>query len=228
MLVLSRDQINRYADEIMTMIDEDIASGCIPRNVSCFGELHSYTDANEYTLQAGVPWGPEFEAPDDPCGLAASIDVEAEITRRLVARAAFCTFGDCQCQYHDHTDTAGPDSEDPDTPVPLRCDGCGQPAHYCRKLRTYRHDRPETPDCPAIRDPQLTRLRIRTPQGRPVLYAADDRGYVMTDTGPMYVTQCCGAPVTFSHAVDPDNPQLCCKGCWAPADPALAGLPDLP
>ena len=198
MLVLSKDQINRYADEIMTMIDEDIANGCIPLNVRCFGELHSYVDANEYTLQAQVPWGREFETPDDPCGLAASIDVEAEITRRLVTRAAFCTFGDCLYPHHDHTTTLGPDGEDLATAIGLRCEECGQPAHYCRKLRIYRHDRPEAPDCPSIRDPQLTRLRTRTPQGRPILYAADDRGYVITDTGPMYVTQCCGAPVTYS------------------------------
>jgi hypothetical protein len=45
------------------------------------------------------------------------------------------------------------DGEDLDQPVPMRCLHCDQPAHYDEKLRRYRHDDPQAPDCFLIREP---------------------------------------------------------------------------
>ena len=54
--------VRRYADAIMIAIKADMDAGIVPRSVSTFTELHDYVDANEYAVQAGVPWGSDPEA----------------------------------------------------------------------------------------------------------------------------------------------------------------------
>ena len=54
--------VRRYADAIMIAIKADMDAGIVPRSVSTFTELHDYVDANEYAVQAGVPWGTDPEA----------------------------------------------------------------------------------------------------------------------------------------------------------------------
>jgi hypothetical protein len=54
--------VRRYADAIMIAIEADMDAGIVPRSVSTFTELHDYVDANEYAVQAGVPWGSDPEA----------------------------------------------------------------------------------------------------------------------------------------------------------------------
>jgi hypothetical protein len=76
--------IRRYADAIMIAIKADIDAGIVPRSVSAFAELHGYVDANEYTGQAGVPWGSDPEARrygDD--GYALINAVEAAVSAML-------------------------------------------------------------------------------------------------------------------------------------------------
>ena len=67
----TREDINRYADQVMEMIDEDIADGVgacdrhgpIPPDVPGFGELQSYVDANCYLLDVV----PNDGAPECTC-----------------------------------------------------------------------------------------------------------------------------------------------------------------
>lgn len=83
----SQDSVNAFADKIMQMIDEDISNEELrnsngermPATVSSFSELHEYCDANDYYVQAGVPW--ETQAEKDLTN-----EVGSEVTRRLQAR----------------------------------------------------------------------------------------------------------------------------------------------
>lgn len=52
-------------------------------------------------------------------------------------------------------------------------------------------------------------------------HGIDKRGhqYVVTDDGPMYISPCCGAAVTFHDA------DLCCKSCWSNVPDDLSMLP---
>jgi hypothetical protein len=70
--------VSEYADLIMTMIRQDVSAGLVSKDVTSFEELHSYLDANEYTIQAGL--FPDDEA-EDPFRLIN--EVEAEVGRRL-------------------------------------------------------------------------------------------------------------------------------------------------
>src|SRR6266496_4804064 len=54
--------VRRYADAIMMAIKADMEAGIVPRGVGAFTDLHDYVDANEYAVQAGVPWGSDPEA----------------------------------------------------------------------------------------------------------------------------------------------------------------------
>jgi hypothetical protein len=51
-----------YADRIMAMVHEDMASGTVPRTVRLFTDLHSYVDANDYLTQAGMDAAADDEA----------------------------------------------------------------------------------------------------------------------------------------------------------------------
>lgn len=142
------NDVKTFADHIMAEIDGDIAAGQIPGRVRTFGELHSYLDANDYLIEAQVPYD----------GTRATTEViaavEDEVTRRLSAPGRpYCTHGSCAYPLHDHTTTIGADGEDLDRPVPMRCQHCDQPAHYDAKLHRYRHDDPQAADCFLIREP---------------------------------------------------------------------------
>ena len=41
---------------IKTEILSDVRSGRVPATVESFSDLHDYVDANEYLINAGVPW----------------------------------------------------------------------------------------------------------------------------------------------------------------------------
>jgi hypothetical protein len=77
------EQISRWADEVMAQIRDDMDEGVVPRTVREFRDLHDYVDANEYTLNIGVPWGSDVAADDDPAGVALVTAVEDEVNRRL-------------------------------------------------------------------------------------------------------------------------------------------------
>ena len=71
---------DRYVAEILTMINEDIVSGTVPRTVASFSELHSYVDANTYTIDADVPYDLMADG-----GMDLVHDVEARVGRALAA-----------------------------------------------------------------------------------------------------------------------------------------------
>lgn len=73
-----------YADSIMAEIDHDISIGQVPATVASFAELHDHVDGNDYALQC---------IPQDAAGcwdewMELANEVEAEVSRRLAARAA--------------------------------------------------------------------------------------------------------------------------------------------
>ena len=80
--------VEQYADRIMALIDETIAEGFrnthgvpMPATVASFSELHDYVDANDYFVDAEVPWGTEAER-------ELTNQVADEVSRRLAARQA--------------------------------------------------------------------------------------------------------------------------------------------
>ncbi len=73
---------SEYAGEIMAEIDSDITATVVPATVASFSELHDYVDANDYTIQAGIPYDLQADG-----GMDLVHDVEEEVTRRLAARA---------------------------------------------------------------------------------------------------------------------------------------------
>jgi hypothetical protein len=140
--------IDAYAEHIMGAIADDVAEGVLPARVRTFADLHDYLDANDYIQDAAVPCD----------GTQATLEVIAlvqqEVTRRLSAPSRpYCTYGTCTYPLHDHTTTIGPDGEELGQSAPMRCEHCGQPAHHDDKLRRYRHDDPNAPDCFLIREP---------------------------------------------------------------------------
>jgi hypothetical protein len=140
--------VTAYADEILTMVNDDIAVGQVPANVRTFDQLHRYVDANDYLEAAGVPWSSDLASDSDPAGVALTIQVQNEVTRRLnTPGRRFCTYGDCNFAGHDHTTTQGPDGGELDAPVAMFCRDCGQPTHYDEKAQDYQHDDPAAPDC---------------------------------------------------------------------------------
>ena len=52
-----KEEVQRYADAIMTMIKEDQDSGQVPRDACSWDELDNTVDANDYYRKAGVPSG---------------------------------------------------------------------------------------------------------------------------------------------------------------------------
>lgn len=68
--------VRRYADAIMAMIEEDEESGQVPRGVSSWDELDDSVDTDDYCRQAHLPSGTR-EAAD------LRNAVSEEITRRL-------------------------------------------------------------------------------------------------------------------------------------------------
>ncbi|PZG15605.1 hypothetical protein C1I95_19220 [Micromonospora craterilacus] len=142
-LTVSPDErVSRYADVICAAIDDDISEGVVPPGIGSFVDLHRYLDANEYLIDASVPYD----------GTQASLDLTNTVQNLVVARLRtpgrrFCTYGDCAFDAHDHTTVKSPDGADLDDAVPMRCQHCGQLAHYDARLEDYRHDDPAAPDC---------------------------------------------------------------------------------
>ncbi len=80
--------IDHYATEIMDMIGEDMLEGVMPKSVVSFEELHEHVDANEYMIQADVPW-----SPDDETAMTFYVAVQDEVTARLARRATVLAVG---------------------------------------------------------------------------------------------------------------------------------------
>lgn len=134
-----------YADKIKAMIREDVASGQVPASVTTFEELHEHVDANEYLIDADVPWE---EGPDGLTDLGPTNAVTDVVHQWLQAGGLQDMLGTCSNPDHDH-----------DTPIDrhgrdftgksfvMRCNDCGQPTHYDRGVEDYRHDDPAAPGC---------------------------------------------------------------------------------
>jgi hypothetical protein len=75
--------VSLYAERIMAMIREDAERSQVPRDVASFTALHDYLDANEYLIQAEVPWGTDPGAGKD--GSEMVNVVCDEVSRRLEA-----------------------------------------------------------------------------------------------------------------------------------------------
>jgi len=78
--------VSCYADRIMAMIREDMEGPFphgkqVPRDVASFTALHDYLDANDYWVQAGVPWGTDPGAGEDGAEMVNAVC--AEVSRRL-------------------------------------------------------------------------------------------------------------------------------------------------
>lgn len=76
---IAATEINRYAAEIMDMIGQDMIEGTVPDTIKSFTELHNHVDANEYSIQADVPF--DIDGENDLLHA-----VEAEVGRRLAER----------------------------------------------------------------------------------------------------------------------------------------------
>jgi hypothetical protein len=79
-------EVSCYADRIMAMVREDIErpfphSTQVPHDVASFASLHDYLDANDYLIQAGVPWGTDPGAGEDGTEMVNAVC--AEVSRRL-------------------------------------------------------------------------------------------------------------------------------------------------
>ncbi len=68
--------VHHYADIILTMIQEDQATGQVPGNVSTWDEIDETVDANDYYRRASLPVGSAEAA-----GLRAAVN--DEVIRRL-------------------------------------------------------------------------------------------------------------------------------------------------
>lgn len=69
----------------------------------------------------------------------------------------------------------------------------------------------------------------RTPQatdrhGRPWFRDRHGLRYVVTEDGPMYITDCCDASAKGSVALG--EPETVCRACYRTVDDALGGVPE--
>lgn len=71
--------VQRYADAVIAMIREDVATGLLPAAVASFSGMHDHVDANQYVHDAGVPWG------DDDGTYNTANAVTEEVDRHLAA-----------------------------------------------------------------------------------------------------------------------------------------------
>jgi len=147
--------IEEYADEVMTAIDDCIAEGRIPADVATYSDLHSYVDANDFLLDAGVPWGTDIPEGQDPNGVW--VDVENEVQRRLRVRtwaaihARWSGLEQCHPDAHDRSVPTGPGAEHTaDDEGLLTCNACGAAMYYCHNTGWYHHVDPGTA-CPQWR-----------------------------------------------------------------------------
>lgn len=75
--------ISEYADRIMALIAGDVAAGLVPRGVGSFSRLHDHVDANDYLIEAKVPWSTDPGAGEDGSELVNA--VTDEVDRRIGA-----------------------------------------------------------------------------------------------------------------------------------------------
>lgn len=139
-------RITGWAAQILTAIDDSIAEGVLPATVRSFTDLHDHCDANDFLTEADVPHDTTRAAIERTVAVQEAVNVLLRAPDR-----PWCTHGTCRYPGHDHTTTVAGDGSDLDTAVAMRCSHCGEPAHYDDKLRDYRHDNPDAPDCLLIR-----------------------------------------------------------------------------
>jgi len=72
------NQVRRYADAIMTLIEEDQDAGQVPRDVCSWDELDDSVDSEDYYRQAQLPAG-------TPEAIDLRAAVNDEVSRRLAA-----------------------------------------------------------------------------------------------------------------------------------------------
>jgi hypothetical protein len=90
--VTAMKSVSQYADEIMTSVHEDMASGIMPRDVGSFSEMHDHTDANMYLAEVY----PEYTGSDADNDLLNA--VSDEVDRRLAREALALNTGQrCTC-----------------------------------------------------------------------------------------------------------------------------------
>ena len=142
-------RIAGWAAQILTAIDDSIAEGALPTTVRSFTELHDYCDANDFLIEAEVP----YDATDATIALIVAVQDAATAALRAPGRA-WCTYGTCRYPGHDHTTTQDHDGNDLHAPAPMHCPDCGQPTHYDTRLGDHRHDHPDAPTCLLIRSPE--------------------------------------------------------------------------
>lgn len=116
--------VNEYAARVMDMIGDAFAEGAIPTSVNHYHALHQWCDANDFLLDASVPWGTDLPADVDPNQIW--VDVETEVQRRLRARTDVCTNPN-----HSHGE---------------RCNHCRLAVYYHSTIGAYQHEGDE-PDC---------------------------------------------------------------------------------
>lgn len=114
-------RIADWANQILAAVDDSIAEGVLPATVRSFTDLHDFCDANDFLIDADVPYD----------GTEATIDlivaVQDAVTAALRAPdRPWCTYGTCRYPGHDHTTTQADDGSDLDTSVPMRCPHCRQ------------------------------------------------------------------------------------------------------
>lgn len=138
--------VAEYADRIWTLIGEDVVEGVVPPTVTTFSDLHEHVDANDYTLQVGVPWGADVATDDDPAGVRFTNAVEDEVSRRLTEANLhdFCP-ADAHDREVDPSLTAEEQKRDADGL--LACNHCSLPAFWCERTGQYHHLDPAAPAC---------------------------------------------------------------------------------
>jgi hypothetical protein len=81
MRISPEDQI-KFADKIMHMIVDDMISGQMDTEADSFQDLHDSVDANEYMIQAEVPWDFEdIELTNDYVGVQEIVDLRLRAGR---------------------------------------------------------------------------------------------------------------------------------------------------
>lgn len=74
--------VSEYADKVCELLTEDVGAGIVPLGkVTKFADLHDYVDANDYLLQAGVPFGADSGAGRDGTEIVNAVC--DEVTQRI-------------------------------------------------------------------------------------------------------------------------------------------------
>lgn len=139
----SNEQLDRWAADIMVMVQEDVDSHRIPRGIRTFSDLHNYVDANEYLLATPCPWGSDAANQDDDCGVRFHNDLSDRVTALLITQAdklMEALKAACVNPKHQHTDERDAQDRRLDYQVPMECHHCGLQAHWDETIGWYQHD----------------------------------------------------------------------------------------